>query len=423
MYPPFLGLGPYFSAIEHSTAYRVMLVFYGSYPVIMSIAWIVFSTTFRLRQEHPDKRVALQGPLPMVSIIVPAFREEAVIGNTLDVLKQISYPNFEVIVVNDGSPDATAVRVREHLSDPRIRLLDKQVNEGKAMALNDAVIVARGEVLLIIDADIAVAPDILDFMVPHFLSPRVAAVTGNPRVENRHNLFQNLQAVEFSSIVSMQRRAQRVWGRVMTVSGAVFALRKSALVDVGMFSPAMATEDIELTWRLQKKFWDVRYEPNAVVRMQVPPNLRELWKQRARWATGLAQVLRKHSNVVLDWRTRRLWPVFIESWLSIAWAYTFVSMTLYWLFCRSVGHHPIGASPIPNFWGMVIATVCLVQLTLGAFIDRRYDRNILKSLPEMVWYPIIYWMLMAIVSCIYTLKAFVTRPPQLQRWNIERSAK
>src|SRR5947209_7061305 len=143
-------------------------------------------------------------------------------------------------VLHHGSTDKTAQIVREYTLKGPIRLLRKEVNEGKAMALNDALPICRGEIFLLIDADIAVTPDILLHMVPHFRSGRVAAVTGNPRVANRESLLRTLQAIEFSSIISMQRRAQRIWGRVMTVSGAVFALRRSAILDVGPFLPSMA---------------------------------------------------------------------------------------------------------------------------------------------------------------------------------------
>ena len=111
-------------------------------------------------------------------------------------------------------------------------------------------------------------------MVPHFDGARVAAVTGNPRVRNTRTFLARLQAIEFSSIISLLRRAQRVWGRIVTVSGVVVAFRRSAVFDVGGFSPEMPTEDIELTWKLQKRFYDVRYEPRAVCWMTVPQSLR-----------------------------------------------------------------------------------------------------------------------------------------------------
>ena len=98
-------------------------------------------------------------------------------------------------------------------------------------------------------------------------------MTGNPRVANTPTLLAKMQAMEFTSIVSLLRRAQRIWGRILTMSGVVGAFRKCAMVDVGLFSPEMATEDIDLTWKLQRRFYDVRYEPRAVVGMQVPETL------------------------------------------------------------------------------------------------------------------------------------------------------
>ncbi len=366
--------------IDHSWIYRVLLLFYGGYPVFMALFWMVLSFSFRLRQEDSDLPPLLRDT-PFVSVVIPAYAEQDTIGRTLEALLALDYPNYEVVVINDGSPDHTADVVKQYLHRGPIRLIDKKVNEGKAMALNDALPACRGEILLIIDADIVVTPLILRYLVPHFAGTRVAAVTGNPRVANRRTLLQNLQAVEFSSIISMQRRAQRIWGRVMTVSGAVVALRKSAILDVGMFSPDMATEDIDLTWRLQMRFWDVRYEPKAVVWMQVPPTLRELWKQRRRWALGLAQVLKRHRVVPVRWKLRRLWPVFYESIVSILWAYTFIFMTVYWIACHAIGYEAYGSSPIPNIWGMTIATACLVQLFCGSIVDRRYDPHILRSFP------------------------------------------
>jgi len=170
----------------------------------------------------------------------------------------------------------------------------KLVNEGKAMALNDGLRCANGEIFLIMDADAVPDPQILKVIVPHFKSPRVGAVTGNPRVYNRGTLLCKLQAIEFTAIISLQRRSQRVWGRILTMSGVVGAFHRSAILDAGLYSPDMATEDIDLSWKLQLKHWDIRYEPRAVVWMRVPAGFRGLWRQRRRWARGLAQVLRRH---------------------------------------------------------------------------------------------------------------------------------
>ncbi len=405
---------------DHTALYTALLYFYGMYPVVMASMWIILSIFFFRRRER-ESVGELEHPAPLVSVVIPAHNEGVSIAATLEALLQMTYPAYEIVVVDDGSTDDTIAVVRPYLERGPIRLVIKEANEGKAMALNDAIPVCRGELLLLIDADIVVTPDLLQHMVPHFRSGRVAAVAGNPRVANRRGLLKRLQAVEFASIISMQRRAQRIWGRVMTVPGAVVAFRRSALIDVGLFLPFMATEDIDMTWRLQMRFWDVRYEPRAVVWMQVPPNLRELWKQRRRWARGLAQVLVRYRRVPTRWVWRRIWPVFFESTVSVFWAYTFVALTLYWAVSLWAGYTPRGASPIPNFWGMLIATACIIQLLVGAYEDRRYDPTILVSLGEAIYYPLIYWALMSTITTIYTFDAIVRKPPKMQRWNIKRS--
>lgn len=410
-------------AIDQSLIYRSALLFFAAYPITMAGIWIVMSTIFFLRREGRGARsqASPEDFKPFVSVIIPAYAEEENIGRTLEALLDLDYPNFEVIVVNDGSPDATAEIVSGFTGTGLVRLLDKQVNEGKAMALNDAVPIARGEIVVIIDADIIVSPELLNVLVPHFLSSRVGAVTGNPRVANRGSLLRALQTLEFASIVSVQRRAQRVWGRVLTVSGAVAAMRKTAVIDAGLFSPDMATEDIDITWKLQRKFWDVRYEASAVVWMEVPPNLLELWKQRRRWALGLGQVIQKHWQVPVTWVYRRLWPVFYEGVLSILWAYIFIFITFFWLTSNLLlGYAPYGSSPIPSFWGMVIATAAIAQLATGVLLDRRYDDRLALYFPFAVIYPLIYWMLMSVITSIYTVKAIFVKRPQMQTWKIRR---
>ncbi|MBW3563655.1 MAG: glycosyltransferase [Acidobacteria bacterium] len=388
----------------------------------MAFTWVVMAIFFFRRREAGAEATPYADVTPFVSIIVPAFDEEASIERTIEALLQLDYPDYEVVIVNDGSRDGTTQAVRRHLNDSRVRLLDKRINEGKAMALNDAVPICRGEILVFLDADILTTPMLLHALVPHFLSPRVAAVTGNPRVLNRGSLLRDLQTLEFASIISVQRRAQRVWGRILTVSGAVFAVRRTALIKVGMFNPEMATEDIDLTWKLQRDLWDVRYEASAVAWMHVPPTLRELWKQRRRWARGLAQVLKRHWRVLFTWQERRMWPVYYEACLSILWAYTFLFVTLYWLVSWFVGYQPGGASPIPNLWGMMIATACITQLLTGVLMDKRYDDDLPHHFPVAIFYPLVYWILMTLITATYTIDALVRKPPKMQTWKIRRAS-
>lgn len=408
-------------SLQHTTVYDLMLLFFAAYPIISSLVWITTSLFFVLRWERDEDSAPDRSWAPPVTVLMPAHNEEAVIGRSLAAVCNIDYPDYEIVVVNDGSSDYTVQRVLPFVQSGRVRLIDKRVNEGKALALNDALPMVRGDIVLIMDADAEPEPDILWRMVPHFRSARVAAVTGNPRVRNVDSFLARLQAIEFTSIVSLLRRSQRIWGRIVTVSGVVAAFRKSALFSVDSFSPDMPTEDIELTWKLQRRFFDIRYEPRAIVWMTVPTHFKALFRQRLRWARGLMEVLHRHADVMLHWRYRRMWPMFVESILSIVWAVVFLLLSALWFVSWSMGIPPVGASPFPNLWGMAIATLCLLQLALGTLIDHRYDRGIWKYFPYAVFYPLIYWAFLSITTCLSLSHLFVRPSREPVRWNTPRS--
>lgn len=423
-----MSLADFLRSVPTCPVYWWALVFFAFYPVLSAIVWVTTGLHFYLRRERPAKdepdpgRPPQLDTYPMVSILIPAYCEEAVIAGSLECVTRIDYPNYEVVVVDDASTDGTREAVRPFLESGRVRLIAKERNEGKAMAMNDALPCTRGEIVLIMDADASPDPAILRWIVPHFRSARVAGVTGNPRVHNRETFLAQLQLVEFTSIVSLLRRAQRIWGRILTMSGVVGAFRKSALIDVGLYSPEIATEDIDMTWKLQRASYDVRYEPRALVWMRVPSTLRGLIIQRRRWALGLAQVLRRYARVAVTWRTRRMWPVFYESTLSILWAYCFVLLTAFWILSYAVGIPPVGVSPIPNWWGMTIGTLCLIQLVTGVVLDSRYDPTVVKHFPVAVAYPIIYWMLMSLITVFTTPMGLFrrARPGTVTQWRPQR---
>lgn len=410
--------------LERWPVYDASVYFVAGYPLLAAVVWVVTALWFavrreRNRQNEPDPDHP--GFLPSVTVLVPAYNEEAHILETVDACLAIDYPDFEVMVVDDGSSDGTRRLLEPLATAGRIRLLAKEMNEGKALALNDGLVVARGEICVIIDADARPDPQVLHAMVGHFGSARVAAVTGNPRVVERHSMLTRLQTVEFTAIVSLLRRAQRVWGRLLTVSGVITAVRVSAVFDVGGFSHDMETEDIDLTWKLQRRFYDVRYEPRAIVWMRVPTTVQGLWRQRARWARGLAQVLRRHGlPVATSFRARRFWPTLVEAVCSVLWAYMFVALLALWGVALLVGADLEAVSPFPSTWGMVIATTAIVQLTVGAILDARYERAILSSLGYVVFYPLFYWLLMALVTVVNTPRALFGSRAEVARWHTVR---
>ncbi len=412
--------------IAESPVYDVMMVFFAFYPLFTAIMWAVTATICAVRRERTAKldfyELADDAVLPRVSVVIPAHCEGKIIANTLEKILELDYPNFQVVVISDGSDDDTVEKAQAFLADERVTVIDKRVNEGKAMAINDALAVTTGELILVMDADAYPESDALRWMVPHFLrNPRLAVVTGNPRVRNTDRLLAKIQAVEFSSIISLLKRAQVVWGRVMTVSGVMALYRKTALQDVGLFVHDCATEDIATSWEFQRKFYDIRYEPHAMARMQVPPGLRSLWNQRLRWARGLAQVLRRNIDIWKSWKNRRLYPVYLEAVLSITWAYCFVILTAMWIISWTLGAPLLGATPIPSWWGMLIGTAALIQLLVGVLMDRRYDPSVTKYYLWAALYPLIYWIQMSLITVIATPSGLL-RPKGPGTWRTPRTA-
>jgi len=155
--------------------------------------------------------------------------------------------------------------------------------------------------------------------------------------------------------------------------------------------------------------------------MQVPETLRAFAKQRKRWAIGLGQVLREHIGILLHRKNLRQWPVAYESIVSILWAFCFVILTSLWIISYSIGIPPVGAHPIPNFWGMMIASVCIIQLTVGIILDRHYDRTVLGYAAYSILYPLIYWAITSTIAFLYTPVGLLRRRPQITLWKTERT--
>ncbi|MCB1019115.1 MAG: glycosyltransferase [Bryobacterales bacterium] len=412
-----------FEAVEASRIYWWFVLFYGFYPVVTSLIWVSTAILFYVKYDlNQDEERLPDRECPFVSILIPAYFEEAGIARSLEGLTQLDYPRYEIIVINDGSTDRTVEEVLPFLENPRVRLLDKHVNEGKAMAMNDAIPLTMGELILVMDADTIPEPQILRLMAGYFRNPTVGAVCGNARVRNRTNTLTSLQAVEFSSVIGLLRRAQRVWGRIMCVSGVCGLFRREALIKAGLYSPGMATEDIDLTFKLQMLNYTVQYEPRAKVWMEVPEDIKMLWKQRIRWALGLGQALKRHRHILWTPRLYRMLPVYVESFLSVLWAWVFVAITALWIFAAFAGVWLDGGSLIPNWFGAMIGAACLLQLLTGVLIDSRYEPAILREYPFAIFYPLAYWMMMSLSSAIYSSKGFIqkldlTKPV---RWRIVR---
>ncbi len=370
----------------------------------MSVFWIIGSLIFYVRRERgPVTYTKVTSPAPFVSILIPCYEEDEQIEETLQELMVLNYPNYEVIAINDGSSDLTeALLLFFHRKYEKLRVVNIKQNQGKANALYYGVLASRGEIIVTLDADALLDRDALQHIVPHFTTPnygeRVGAVTGNPRIRNRSSLLAKIQFIEYSSIIGLIKRSQRIVGKVMTVSGVVAAFRKKALLDVGFWDKDLITDDIGVTWKLQRRFWDVRYEPKALCWMLVPETLKGLWRQRLRWAQGGVEVLLRHFNIFKDYRQRRLYPVYIEQVISVIWSIVWL---LYMCF---IFIHDFDIALL--LYGTYLALIALIQLTISLIIDRKYEKLCFKYIIWASWYPLFYWFINVLVLLPAIPKAF-----------------
>jgi cellulose synthase/poly-beta-1,6-N-acetylglucosamine synthase-like glycosyltransferase len=326
------------------------------YIVIESITWFVLCyfillnggylllnllslrTLHRRGQEQFLDEVprAYSGLEPPVSILVPAYNEEATIAASIRSMLQLTYSEFEVIVVNDGSKDATLdVLVREFnllpfpeayrrriatkevrqvyrsTRFPNLRVIDK-VNGGKADSLNAGINASRYPLFCGVDADSILQRDSLEKVVEPFLrDPAVVATGGTVRVANGcevsggfltkiglpANIWALFQVVEYLRAFLFGRLGWSAINGMLIISGAFGVFRKDAVIEVGGYRPDTIGEDMELVVRMHRLLrakgqpYRVEFVPDPVCWTEAPEDYRTLRNQRIRWQRGLAESL------------------------------------------------------------------------------------------------------------------------------------
>jgi cellulose synthase/poly-beta-1,6-N-acetylglucosamine synthase-like glycosyltransferase/peptidoglycan/xylan/chitin deacetylase (PgdA/CDA1 family) len=231
-----------------------------------------------------------------VSVIVPAYNEAANIASTVRSLVASDYPWIEVVVVDDGSTDATAAVVAA-LGLPGVRLI-RQVNAGKPAALTTGIQASSGDLLVLVDGDTVFEPGTIGRLVQPFADAEVGAVSGNTKVANRRGLLGRWQHVEYVVGSNLDRRMFDVARCMPTIPGAVGAFRRRTLADAGGVPDDTLAEDTDLTMAVQRAGWRVVYRDDAVAWTEAPATLRQLWRQRYRWCYGTMQAAWKHRRAV-----------------------------------------------------------------------------------------------------------------------------
>lgn len=255
--------------------------------------------------------------LAPVTIIVPVFNEEEVILSALQSLLALDYPEFHVLVVDDGSTDRTrelASTLAGNYGSVTVSVVSKR-NGGKAAALNTGLAMAKTPYVLCMDGDSRLSPATLRHAMTHFTDPRVAAVAGNVKVVNRNNIWTRLQALEYIEGLNLARRAQGFLRIVNIIPGPIGVFRRDVLLSVGGYDNDTFAEEADLTLKLVTAGWHVVYEERAIAWTEAPELFVELIRQRYRWTRGILQALRKRASVLSSPRGQ------IVTWISVAFMF------------------------------------------------------------------------------------------------------
>jgi biofilm PGA synthesis N-glycosyltransferase PgaC len=401
-----------------------ILDFIYFYPLFMSFVWIIGGIYFYFHWERkspgPDVAPKLAS-YPFISILIPCFNEGENASEVIGAACQQNYPNYEVIAINDGSSDNTGAVLDELVKQhAKLRVIHFAENQGKAMAMRMGAMAARGEYLVTVDGDAMLHPNSAAYLVrPMINNPRVGAVTGNPRIRTRVSLLGKVQVGEFSSIIGLIKRAQRIYGQIFTISGVIASFRRRTLHDCGYWDLNMVTEDIDISWTMQMRHWQIQYEPCAMAWILMPETMWGLWKQRLRWAQGGAEVFFKNITKVWHWRNRRIWMLVFDFCLSSTWAFAYAVSVILWV-CGK--YMPMPANlyvPViwpPAFWGLVLATVSLVQFFTALVIESRYDHRLIRTMGWTIWYPIFFWALSLVTTLFGIPKAFFGSGKKRASW-------
>lgn len=348
-----------------------------------------------------DRRPARVRPpvYPGVSVLIAAYNEADAIHDTLTSLAAQDYAGpVEILVLNDGSTDATSAVVRaafEALTFPAlmsVRLLDYPDNAGKAAVLNRGLAAARHELIVTVDGDSWIHADGLTHIVERLLSdpPETQAVAGAVMVRNaRTNFMTRSQEWDYFHGIAAVKRMQSMFHGTLVAQGAFSIYRRGALEAAGGW-PSCVGEDIVVSWALLKAGHRIGYAEDALAFTNVPTRLVTFARQRQRWSRGLIEAFKAHGSLLFQ---RHLRTIFI--WWNLCFppmdlVYTFVfipglALALFGHF-HVVGPLTLAVLPLAALWNLFIFRIqrrtfhrerLTVRRNVGGFVFYVFAYNLL----------------------------------------------
>jgi cellulose synthase/poly-beta-1,6-N-acetylglucosamine synthase-like glycosyltransferase len=361
-------------------------------------------------------RKEMENYTPKVSVLVPAWNEEVGLLTTIESILKSSYQNYEVVVVNDGSTDNSNAMMKEYLTGKGKHHAEKiiyhyQENGGKGSALNTAVHLSHGEILMSIDADCEVDQYAIENFVKHFADQEVKAAVGNVKIGNVSTFVGMAQYLEFLFSFYF-KKADSVLGSIYIIGGAAGAFRREVFEKLGGYHEHNITEDIELTVRIQAAGMKIVYAADAIVYTEGANDIAGLKKQRLRWKRGRLDTFlryrklffstRKKHNTFLTWFAM---PFAVFGDLELLFEIPFISFIILLAFLNHDFTPFIGTM-------IVVAFVFFVQM----FSTK--NRGFVYLLAPIGWLIFMVITFIELHALVKSLKALVRGENVVwQRWN------
>ena len=361
---------------------------FAGYPSLMAIA--------ALKSKPKNKDFSYQ---PFVSVIVPTYNEEKVIAKRMKNLVVLDYPKdkYEIIVVDSGSADSTAEiveeTIKEHEKDkPSIRLIKENERKGKASAINLGKKHAKGEIVLITDANSIFDKNVLKEMMPHFKNPNVGAVGGRYCVANPENPLAASESF-YWDLEYIMRRGESALDSACLFHGEINAWRKD-LVDA---DTRMLSEDLDICIKIRRKGYKIEYEPEARVYEPSATTPEDQIKQRKRTSTGTIQNMFKHSGYFIpprDWYSFLIFP----SHKALAMLSPFILLAIPVLYAAAWDARIVATHFVLTLF--IFAGMFALLMSLRSRLtktERMKSDSSISSIPNMIYYVLLneYLILLA----------------------------
>ena len=259
--------------------------------VLMTVYLAFSNLSYKLKTRRLEKypEIINKEYRPHVTVMIPAHNEESVISNTVKNILNIDYENFDIIVIDDRSSDNTASVIKDlenRFERVTALIRPKDAFSGKSAVLNDAFQIAKGDAILVFDADASVESDFLNKLVPHLEPQDVGAVQARKIIRNKDvNILTRCQNNEYTMDAHLQVCRDSVKGAV-ELRGNGELIKREALEDIGGWNNNTIVDDLDMSTRLHLKGWDIRFCLDAAVYEEGIIYIKPLYRQRRRWLEG-----------------------------------------------------------------------------------------------------------------------------------------